>query len=144
MDFAKTFDAIDHDLLLHKLAVYGLFPETLTLHHFLQLESKLHVNASTSSVRSVKCGVPQGSVFGPLLFSIYISGLHLFIKTCCELFADDATIHSSNSNLKKLLDSLQESVNTVLKWAEFNHVSLHHDKNHIYAYCNEAKDKSLL
>ena len=62
VDFAKTFDAVDHDLLLHKLAVYGLFPETLTLHHFLQLESKLNVNASTSNARSVKCGVPQGSV----------------------------------------------------------------------------------
>ena len=67
----------------------------------------MHVNALTSDVPYLKYGVPQSSILEPLLFSIYINDLHLFIKPCCELFAYDTTIHSSNSNLQKLPESLQ-------------------------------------
>ena len=65
---------------------------------------------------------------GPSLFSVYINNFPLFIKACCELFADDTTIQSSNSNLRKLSESLQESVNSLLEWAEFNHMPLHPDQ----------------
>ena len=63
-----------------------------------------------------------------ILFSIYVSDLPLFVNSCCELFADNTTNHSSNSNPKKLSESLQESDNSLLEWAEFNHMSLHIDK----------------
>ena len=124
------FDVIDHDLLLRKFAVYGLSPGTLTLPAPFLTDRKqtVHENVSTSDVRSLKYVVPQGSVLGPLLFSIYINDLPLFIKAYCELFADDTTIHSSNSNLRKILESLQESVNSLLKWTELNHMSPRHDK----------------
>ena len=48
----------------------------------------------------------------------------LFIKACCELFTDNTTIHSSNSNLKKRLVTT-ESINSLLQQAKFNHMSLH-------------------
>ena len=60
----------------------------------------------------------------PLLFSLYINDLPLFIKALCELFPDDTTIHSSHSNLNNLLLSLQESINNLLQWTELNHMSL--------------------
>ena len=102
MGFAKAFAVTDYDLLLRKLVVYGLSPETLTVLASLLTDRKqtVHVNVSASDVRSLKYGVPQGSVLGPLLFSIYINDLPLFIKACCGLFADDTTIHSTNSNLR--------------------------------------------
>ena len=125
VDFAKAFDH-DHP---PKLTVYGLSPETLTLLASFLLDRKqtVHVNASTCHVQSVKCGVPQSCVLG-LLFSVYIDDLHLFIKACYELVTDGTTIHSSNSNLKNLSESLQESVNSLLEWAEFNHMPLHPDQ----------------
>ena len=102
MDFAKAFDILDHDLLL--LAVYGLSLGTLTLlASFLTARKQtVHVNASTSDVRSLKYGVTHGSVLGPLFFSICINDFLLFIKACVELVADDTTIHGSISNLRKL------------------------------------------
>ena len=93
MDFAKAFDVIDHDLLLRKLAVYVLSRGTLTLPASFLTDRKqtVHVNVSASDVRSLKYGVPQGSVLGPLLFSICINNFPLFNKARCEPFADDTT-----------------------------------------------------
>ena len=104
MDFAKSFDVIDHDLLLRKLALYGLSNDTRHLmSSFLSNREQLVcINTIKSDFLPVKCGIPQGSVLGPLLGSLYINELHLFIKSSCELFADDTTIHSSLSNLNNL------------------------------------------
>ena len=125
--------------------MYGLTPGTLTLFASFLTDRKqtVRVNASTSDVRSLKYGVPQGSVLGPLLFSIYINDLPLFIKTCCERFADDTTIHSSNSNLSKLSESLQENVNSLLKWAELNHMSFHPDKTKFMLITTRQKRQNL-
>ena len=68
----KTFAVINHDL-----AVYGL---SLPASFLTDRKQTVHVNASTSNVQFLRYGVPQGSVLGPLLFSIYISDLPLFIK----------------------------------------------------------------
>ena len=127
MDFAKAFDVIDHDLLLRKLALYGLSNDTLHLICFSFLSNReqlVCINTIKSDFLPVKYGIPQGSVLGPLLFSLYINELPLFIKVLCELFADDTTIHSSHSNLNNLLLSLQESINNLLQWTELNHMSL--------------------
>ena len=96
MDFAKAFDVIDHDLLLRKLTLYGLSSDTLHLiSSFLSNREQLVcINTIKSDFLPVKYGIPQGSVLGPLLFSLYINDLPLFIKALCELFADDTTIHS--------------------------------------------------
>ena len=69
VDFAKAFDVTEHDLFLRKLVVYGLSPETLTLLASFPTDRNqtVNINASTSDVRSLKYGVPPGSVLGPLL-----------------------------------------------------------------------------
>jgi hypothetical protein len=126
VDFAKAFDVINHDLLMRKLALYGISKDTLKLlASFLSNRQQLVcVNTVKSDLLSLKHGVPQGSVLGPLLFSLYINDLPLSIPALCELFADDTTIHSSNSNLTNLTRSLQESINSLLQWTERNHMSL--------------------
>ena len=109
MDLAKTFDVIDHDLLLSKLTLYGLSNDTLHLiSSFLSNREQLVcINTIKSDFLPVKYGIPQLSLLCPLLFSLYIKDFPLFIKALCELFADDTTTHSSHSNLNNLLLSLQ-------------------------------------
>ena len=69
MDFAKAFDVMDHDLLLRKLALYGLFSDTVHLiSSFLSNREQFDcINTIKSDFHPVKYGIPQGSVLGPLL-----------------------------------------------------------------------------
>ena len=145
VDFAKAFDVIDHDLLLRKLTLYGLSNNTLHLiSSFLSNREQLVcINTIKSDFLPVKYDIPQGSVLGPLLFSLYINDLPLFIKALCELFADDTTIHSSHSNLNNLLLSLQESINNLLQWTELNHMSLNSYKTKYMTITTRQKHQNI-
>ena len=129
-DLAKAFDVTNHSLLLKKLALYRFSTSTLQLiSSFLSnRKQQVCVNGSNSDFLPVKYGVPQGSVLGPLLFSLYINDLPLFIEALCELFADDNSIHSSNTCLNILSSNLQESINKLVEWTELNHMSLNPQK----------------
>ena len=86
------------------------------------------LNGNYSAKGVVKCGVPQGSVLGPLLFSIFINDLPLHIlntKVVCDLFADDNSIHSRGTNVESVQHSLQEGLNDVSKWRDQNRMVVH-------------------
>ena len=115
VDFTKALDVIDHDLIL-RIALYRLSKDTLKLiaSYLLNRQQLVCVNTSKSNLLPLKYSVPQGSALGPLLFSLYVNELFLFIRALCELFADDTSIHSGHSNRKDLSLSLQERVNSLL------------------------------
>ena len=145
VDFAKAFDVINHELLLRKLAEYRLSPQTLCLlSSFLAgREQSVCVNSTMSSKRPVLYGVPQGSVLGPLLFSLYINDLPFSINDDCELFADDTTIHTSDKKLDKVYSSLQNSVDDLINWTEYNHMSLHPQKTKYMLITTRQKRQNI-
>ena len=98
LDFSKAFDTIDHDLLVAKLRHTGLSSNVLSfLESYLSSRSQqVMLNQympTVSSTREVKRGVPQGSVLGPLLFSIYVNDLPSVCHNCrVYMYADDTQL----------------------------------------------------
>ena len=130
VDFAKAFDVIDRNLLIKKLNLYNINDNHLDLiKSFLSnRQQSVYYNNKFSCMLPLNYGVPQGSNLGPILFSIYINDLPLYIKNKCDLFADDTTIHTSNKKLQTISTQLQLNVNELLQWSELNHMALNPSK----------------
>ena len=102
--FAKAFDTVNHEILLLKLEHYGItgivndwFRSYLSLR-----PQKVKINGFLSDEQYIKCGVPQGSVLGPLLFLICINDMPYASKILgIHLFADDTNILISNKKLEE-------------------------------------------
>ena len=95
LDFAKAFDKCDHGVILQKLKAYGIGGKVgIWIHNFLtQRQQQVRIQGHTSKRVWVTSGVPQGSVLGPLLFSILLSDINEGVFTASILsYADDTKI----------------------------------------------------
>ena len=134
MDLSKAFDTIDHDILLQKLYHYGfrgVSNEWFTS-YLSNRKQMVSYNSTLSSIESVKCGVPQGSILGPLLFIIFMNDIcHTSKLLNFILFADDTTVFYSNSNLNTLYDTINTELKEVCNWFKCNKLSLNASKTNL-------------
>ena len=94
IDLRKSFDTINHDILLKKLSIIGFSDHTVKWFQSYLSNRKFMVNLenSFSEVSSISCGVPQGSILGPLLFLIYANDIPMAVKCDLFLYADDTCL----------------------------------------------------
>ena len=106
IDFTKAFDTCDIDILLKKLDHYGLRGiSNRRFENYLKGRKQFtSIKGVNSSLKDILCGVPQGSILGPILFLFLINDLQNASKLFTILFADDTTLQYSSENLKSLYD----------------------------------------
>ena len=145
IDFAKAFDVINHSHLIKKLTLYNLSSESLNfISSFLTDRQQLvESNSKRSKPTPIQFGVPQGSVLGPLLFSIYINDLPLHLQCCSEMFADDTSLQANSSNSKELVATMQSNIDNLVDWTETNHMALNAQKTKCMYVTTRQKRQKL-
>ena len=147
MDLSKAFDSIDHSMMLTKLFNYGF-----DCHAVFWFASYLRnrpqivkVNSVISDQESLKCGVPQGSVLGPVLFVLYINEIPAIVakyvqnstsEVSIHGYADDLQLFSSctTQSLEACILNLEQCCKTILDWFSQNKLKANPDKFQFIIY----------
>lgn len=88
----------------------------------------------TSKPSAVSCGVPQGSLLGPILFSIYLNDLPASTSSRLVMYADDTGIVIEADNLQTLKQRILDSLNTVVSWYQSNRLQINVDKTNLLIF----------
>ena len=139
IDLAKAFDTVDHTILLDKLELCGVrgLPGRL-IHDYLSNRHQITVvNGRRSTPELISCGVPQGSILGPLLFLIYMNDLSGSTSSSIRLFADDACLIVDNKDHKKLEYLVNKELENVNVWMKLNKLSINYNKTNYIILTNK-------
>ena len=120
LDYAKAFDSVSHSKLIYKLRAYGINHDLLRwITNYLSNRTQaVSINNAISSFLPVSSGVPQGSVIGPLLFTLYINDLpdQIPAPIRCHLFADDAKLSRTINTIGDCIH-LQSALIIIFQWS---------------------------
>ena len=131
IDLKKAFDTCDVSILLSKLNHYGFRGITNCWFHSYLTERYQYttINGTSSKLQKMSCGVPQGSILGPILFLLLINDLATSSELLFTLlFADDTTLQISSSNIYELYNKANRELKIISEWFKANKLTLNISK----------------
>ena len=131
VDFTKAFDTVSHNILLQKLNDLGIRGDIwLWLKNYLtERRQFVRINGSDSDTHIIAHGVPQGSVLGPTLFSLFTNDLPKSLRSAeTYLYADDTTIYCIAETMDLLTNSLNNVLAELQEWCDRNSMVPHPEK----------------
>ena len=143
-DLSKAFDCVNHEILIAKLHYYGIHEVVLNWFksYITNRKQKVKITSqngkkeSSSRWETIKNGVPQGSILGPLLFIIYVNdspqGINQFVNPV--IYADDTSVLVSAQNLEDLKSNFDFTLHYISDWFFFNGLTLNMDKTNIIKF----------
>lgn len=150
LDFSKAFDRVSHYKLLQKLSSHFFFSRdaVMLIKSYLQERKQaVFIDGQTSEFIEIISGVPQGSVLGPVLFSLFINDLPCVLKFCkIHLFADDVQIYlcSNNVSITELARLINLDLQNIFQWSERNLLPLNPVKSHVMFFNRSRNNPDLL
>lgn len=152
LDLSKAYDVLDHKRLLDKLYVNGIrgianqWMESYLSNREQYVELKsLKQGKATSAIRRTSIGVPQGSILGPILFSLYINDLPQNIPNAkTVLFADDTNILITGENTATLQENINSTIKAAQTWFSVNNLIVNIDKTTTMFFQHHQKQSPVL
>ena len=137
IDLQKAFDTVNNNILLKKMEFIGFTEETKKwLKSYLSNRKfKVHIKNTFSEPGNLLCGVPQGSILGPLLFLLYINDMPQAVDCELLLYADDICLIFQHKDITKIESTLNKNYSMLCDWFVDNKLTIHF---------GEDKTKSIL
>ena len=136
-DLQKVFDTITYKILLDKLLPIGFSKNTISWYESYLTEPHFTVEVANRFPKftDISCGVPQGSILGPILFLIYISDMSQAAEYDLYLYANDLCLLFQHKNVTEIIKQLTKDFNSICDWFVDNKLNIHF---------GEEKTKSVL
>ena len=140
--YQKAFDTVSHNILLEKLDHYGISSTTNDcFRSYLSDWSQfVSINGFNSDFKTIKYGVPQGSVLGPLIFLIFINDLNTVIKHSATFhFADNTCLLNIKDSVKQINKVVNKDLKFLVQWLNANRISLNEAKTEVVIFRKKKK-----
>ena len=144
IDLKKAFDTVNHEIPLTKLEHYGIrgVINSWFRSYLSDRRQSIEIDKCISETETIVCGVPQGSVLGPLLFLLYINDIHIYSKEFITfyVFADDTSLTYANDNLRTLELTVDNKLEKVSEWLNANKLTLNVKKSNYVIFRPRQKE----
>ena len=139
LDLQKAFDTVNHSILCEKLKIMGVGNIDWFISYLENRKQIVNVNSTNSSQGLVTCGVPQGSILGPLLFLCYINDMPISVNCKLLLYADDSALLVRGKNPSHIAQILSNNLKSCSHWLIDNKLSLHLGKTESILFGSKKK-----
>lgn len=144
IDLKKAFDTVSHKLLLEKLTTIGIRDVALEMFssYLKDRQQVVKIDGYQSRALPIHCGVPQGSILGPLLFLIYINNVDkIGLNGHITLYADDTCLFYFGTSMNNIISQAQQDLDTLTAWLQQNLLTINASKTSFIIF--KAKNKPI-